>query len=606
MKTGFGRNARETLTRLYKAGFEIVEFAACDMKDGDPGLNKYPWKVRSVYPPDPNSWAHLRENEGAMMALTHGHMMIDQVIKEEKPDLCIFVEDIWHIQGFMMKPWWNKVPCIVWTPVDSLPIMPVFSDLKEKFKHLWVNASFAERELRKVGLESITIPNLINVKDFHPLPLEQKDNLRRSCNLSDSFTVGFVFRNQLRKLVVTLMEAFSLFQKKYPEANGKLLFHTHFNESHGWNIMGAAKELGISNSDIYTSYKCRHCGAALVIPFAGSEIDCPSCRREKALHNVSIHHGFTEGELNTFYNLLDCYAHPATSGGHEVPVQEAMLAGVPTGTVNYAFGETYVSGGSYPFEHHFYRERESNFLKSQPTIESILSYLEFCYIDKLKAQQKAEETRKWAEEYFDPDKLANIIIDYIKEIPPHDYDFDFHDIKNVDYPPDYSIADNTDFILDLYNGIFGLAVHKGHPEVVSYVDQLHHSSREEIVRHMKGLAEEHNRRQKPVPLESFIEENGKKRVIYVEPGGLIECFSWLYVLESLKEKYPLDEWDHYISCNPDHSHIFGHVTWIKGIVPYLPVLDQPFFLEGRAGHKGYFDIAYQPYLNPSWAHNGLD
>ena len=169
MNTGFGKNAREILTRLYKAGHEIIEYAACGLKDGSPELNALPWKVRGVFPADESKIAHLIGNEGAMNAVAHGHFMIDQVLKDEKPDVCIFVEDIWHIQGFFHKPWWNKIPCIVWTPIDSLPIMPVFTEAKEKLKHLWVKAEFAQRELEKLGVKSKLFPCLIDQSKFYEM-----------------------------------------------------------------------------------------------------------------------------------------------------------------------------------------------------------------------------------------------------------------------------------------------------------------------------------------------------------------------------------------------------------------------------------------------------
>ena len=35
--------------------------------------------------------------------------------------------------------------------------------------------------------------------------------------------------------------------------------------------------------------------------------------------------GVSEKELNEVYNLMDVYCHPFTSGGQEIPIQEAKL-----------------------------------------------------------------------------------------------------------------------------------------------------------------------------------------------------------------------------------------------------------------------------------------
>lgn len=605
MKTGFGRNAREVLTRLYKAGFEVVEYAAGGIRDGDPQLKATPWKTRGVIPADDAKFAHLIGNESAMNAMSHGHIMIDQVLKEERPDVAIFVEDIWHIQGFMNKPWWGKIPCIVWTPIDSCPMMPVFREFKSKMPHLWVKAEFAKRELEKDGVSSIVIPDLIDQRPFRPLNAEQKAGLRRSCGLEDNFIVGFVFRNQVRKLVVTLLEAFKQFQELYPEAKGKILLHTNFFETAGWNIPHNIKELGVAPQDVLTTYICRKCKKVQVIPFQGNELNCGACGAEKSVVNTSIDFGVTEDELNSIYNLMDCYAHPVTSGGHEMPVEEAMLAGVPCGTVDYAFGETFIKGGAFPFKSVFYREHSSNFFKAQPTVESVLEFLVEAYTRREEYQIRGLEQRAWAQEYFSADKHAQTIIDIVSSFSETEYDFNFYDIKDVDFPPDYSIVDNADFMINLFSGIFGMDFDRYHPEVQKFAQKLEYQTRESIVQELKQLAHQHNENSKPITVADFVEASEKKKIIFVEPGGLQECFIAISVLEAMKNKYPIEEWDHYISCAPAYGHVFAHLDWVKRVVPYNKIFDQPFFLEGRGGNPGYFDIAFQPYLNPSWTHNGL-
>lgn len=606
MKTGFGRNAREVLTRLHKAGYEIIEFAAGGIRDGSPESKAFPWKVRGVIPQNDAEFQHIVHDQNLVNKMAHGHFLIDRVIKEEKPDLFIGVEDIWHLSDFMFKPWFNKIPCILWTPIDSEPMLPIFPEQKSKFKNLWVKAEFAQEALGKLGVESKVVPCLIDPTPFKPIPDADKQAIKKSLGLEDTFIVGFLFRNQVRKLVVTLMEEFKEFQMKYPDSKAKLLLHTNFSEPGGWNIPLAAKELGIDMADILTTYVCRKCRKAQVIPFHGQELTCGGCKTEKALVNIGIDCGVTEDELNIVYNLMDCYAHPVTSGGHEVPVQEAMLAGVPCGTVNYAFGETYVNGGAFAFNSAFYREHTSHFKKSQPLPGEILRFIEDVYNNRDLYKQKGLEQRAWALDYFDPDKHAKFIIEQIEALPPHNYDFDFYDTKDVDFPPDYSISDNSEFVIHLYSGIFGVEVDVNNPDVIKCCQALTYQPREHIVSELKKVAAAHNERQKPVSVADFIIKSDKKKVCFVEPGKLTECFVALSVLEGLKQKYPLTEWDHYVSCQQENMHVFAHCDWIKNILPFSPSFDQPFVLEGRAGWPGFFDVALQPYMTPNWIHNGLD
>ena len=61
---------------------------------------------------------HLARNAG------YGAEMIDKIIEDERPDVYIGVEDIWAFSGFTEKTWWNKINCMIWTTLDSLPILP--------------------------------------------------------------------------------------------------------------------------------------------------------------------------------------------------------------------------------------------------------------------------------------------------------------------------------------------------------------------------------------------------------------------------------------------------------------------------------------------------
>ena len=49
---------------------------------------------------------------------------------------------------------------------------------------------------------------------------------------------------------------------------------------------------------------------------------------------------------------------------------------------------------------------------------------------------------------------------------------------------------------------------------------------------------------------------------------------------------------------------------IHKIIPYIPQMDNLFWLEGHGEHKGYFEVAYLPYIGTqkifNYQHNGLD
>ena len=134
-----------------------------------------------------------------------------------------------------------------------------------------------------------------------------------------------------------LLEGYKLFKDKNPKAKSYLLLHTHFSE--GWNIHRLADEYKVDHKEILTTYVCKNCGNYNVRPFVGQDLDCGVCGTEKSQTTTNVQHGVTEQQLNEIYNLMDCYCHPFTSGGQELPIQEAKLTELVALTTNYSCGE---------------------------------------------------------------------------------------------------------------------------------------------------------------------------------------------------------------------------------------------------------------------------
>ena len=99
--------------------------------------------------------------------------------------------------------------------------------------------------------------------------------------------------------------------------------------------------------------------------YIGQKKQCPHCSSKDSLETTNISNGVNEKQLNEIYNLMDVYCHPFTSGGQEIPVQEAKLAELITLVTNYSCGEdccTKESGG-LPLDWAEYREPGTQFIK---------------------------------------------------------------------------------------------------------------------------------------------------------------------------------------------------------------------------------------------------
>lgn len=122
--TGFGKNSKNILRYLQKTGkYEIIEFAN-GLKWGDKSLSLRPWKAQGSLPNNPKLLQELNKDPKRGRAASYGAETIDSAIKEYKPDIYLGVEDVWAFAGYWDKPWWKKINSIIWTTLDSQPILP--------------------------------------------------------------------------------------------------------------------------------------------------------------------------------------------------------------------------------------------------------------------------------------------------------------------------------------------------------------------------------------------------------------------------------------------------------------------------------------------------
>ena len=199
-KTGFGRNARVILSYLYKTDkYDIVHYC-CGMGHEMPILKDTPWKSIGTVPDDEEERNLLERDPNMKQLVGYGAHYLDKVIKEEKPDIYIAAQDIWGVDFALEKPWYNKINSVIWTTLDSLPILPSALKAAKKSKNYWVWSNFATKAMHAEGHTHVkTIHGALETDVFYRLSDEKRKELRDNAGLKeDDFIVGFVFRNQLR------------------------------------------------------------------------------------------------------------------------------------------------------------------------------------------------------------------------------------------------------------------------------------------------------------------------------------------------------------------------------------------------------------------------
>ena len=455
-----------------------------------------------------------------------------------------------------------------------------------------------------------TLRGSLDTSNFFRFSDKERDNLRKYHGLSDEFIVGFVFRNQLRKSVPNLLDGFKLFKKEKP--NAKLLLHTHWSE--GWDIHRMLQEKNISPDDVLTTYICSKCSHYIVSPFKGQELNCKRCGSEKSISTTNTSKGVSESQLNEVYNLMDVYCHPFTSGGQEIPIQEAKLTELVTLVTNYSCGEdscTEESGG-LPLNWSEYREPGTQFIKASTCPQHIASQLS--HVSNLSEKQRSDtgkKARQWVIDNFSVEAVGKQLEKIIDSMPSVDYDFD---PKASAFNPDYNPRENypspQEFIIDIYKNILNDDVDSNSQGVKHWLGQMQAGKTpQDVVNYFKQVALDGDQKNKTPNLEEVLGDEDKgNRIAVVIPESETDVFLINSLMKNLKKQYK--KHNIYIFTQPRYFSYIDDNPYVHKILPYSPLVENALAMEGAGGHEGLFDFVFSPHTTTQKAacyiHNGLD
>lgn len=626
--SGFGKNARNILTYLYKTGkYEIVELAN-GVSYGSEGLEKFPWKAVGTYP---NSAEHLNlveTNKDFKNKASYGHILIDRIIEEEKPDVYIGAEDMWAFTGFWEKKWWRQIKTVLWVTIDSSPILDSCIEAANGTDHFFSWSNFAQKELKEKGAKNAaSLHGPIDSTNFFKIDNDKRERIRIENNISnEDFVIGFVFRNQLRKSVSNLLDGFIKFKKKN-KTKSKLLLHTSWEE--GWDIPSLIKEKGINNEDILTTYYCKKCKQYEIKPFQSKSksdiqfIDCPKCGSKKSQKTTGVEHGVSEIQLNEIYNIMDVYCHPFTSGGQEIPIQEAKLCELITLVTDYSCGQD-CSGedsGGLPLSWNEYREAGTQFIKASTSPDSICSKLSKVYkMHPSKKESMGKKARDFVINNYSIESTCNKLMDIIDEDYEVTWDYNIDTlIPDLNYQPEEGLTDR-EFIESLYSNMLKVKLKKNDPILEFLMEKLKKGvTRDKIIEALKVSGEKELEKYSKNKTQDQIEDHidfdrDNKRLAVVLPKSIGDVFMATSLLPDMKETYP--EYDIYFITEEQYFPILAGNPYIHKAIPFNPDCHDALILEGFSNRKdredkeGIFDIAILLHVNNqrvlNYTRNGQD
>lgn len=544
-KTGFGRNLKAILCHLFKKDkYDLISVSG-GVSQNHPELDRTPWKSIGVVPRSGPEKMEFDSNPEKRRMYSYGAYAIDKIIQEEKPDVYIGIQDIWGLDYSIEKPWFKNINSVIWTTLDSLPLLQKAVDAAPKIKNYWIWADFATEQMHKLGHKHVrTIRGCVDDNSFKPLSVDQKLQIRQKHGIEQNdFIIGFVFRNQLRKSLPNLLSGYKIFKEKNPTLSTKLLLHTGWHE--GWNIQKQCKEKGVDLKDILTTYICKHCGSYKVQNFIGPEIQCPHCSAKGAFVTTSTNTGVREDQLNEIYNCMDVYCHPFTSGGQEIPIQEAKLSGLITLVTNYSCGQDMCvpEAASIPLEWDEYSEFGTEFIKASTRpnsiAESLQKVLEMPNEEKIKLSKNG---RRWVLNNFGIEKITGQIEDFIDDCPEVNYDF-LKEEEIVSANPDAPIPDIKDdkiWLMHLYKNILGREISQSDEGFVHWINKIKIGmSRATIENYFRSIARQEVAKFSNGTKTDLLEGSTKEERILVKIDSTqANIFLGTKIIAGIKKKYP--------------------------------------------------------------------
>lgn len=411
LQTGYSNYAKEVLSRLYKTDkYEIAEFASYGLIS-DERASEVPW----LFYPNAVATNDQRHKEYTSAPdNVFGKWRFDRVLFDFKPDIVFDIRDFW-MNSYQAKSVFR--PCFNWVvmpTVDSAPQQEGWLDIYSQADAVlgyseWAGKVLLEQSNNTIKYVGEASPG-VDLEVFKPL---NKNKCKESLGIpEEAIVIGSVMRNQKRKLLPDLFQAFRTLLNKYKESGndiGKNLYlylHTSYPDM-GWDIPALLKENSVSNRVLFT-YHCKSCSQSHASTFSHAIKHCPFCKVEAARF-PSSNTGVTNEQLAVIYNTFDIYVQYAICEGFGIPQIEAASCGVPIASVDYsAMSDIVRKLEGFPIRvERLFKELETEAYRAYPDNQNLIDIIQqFLSLPNPVRYKKGYETRKLAEKFYNWDNIA--------------------------------------------------------------------------------------------------------------------------------------------------------------------------------------------------------
>jgi hypothetical protein len=231
-----------------------------------------------------------------------------------------------------------------------------------------------------------------------------------------------------------------------------------------------------------------------------------------------------------------------------------------------------------------------------------------------------KKARDWAIEKFSTKNVGKSIeefLDQCKFIDDSNEQLYLDTSKKNQNPKaeiDASLSDNL-WIKSLYQKILDTVVEDDDEGFLYWMNEISKNTpRQQIENYFRHVAQkdllEKDQENKQNTLDTYIVNKNKKKLLYVMPRSIGDCFLSTAIFGSLRKMYPVSDWDLYVSSLPEYKDIFNGNPNITNWIPYSESMENHMLMEGIGDHKGWFDICFTPHISTqrsmNYIHNGTN
>lgn len=439
LSTGFSTYGLEVLKRLHATNkYELAELASYGGANfqGENRWKDLPWKY---YPNLPQSEEEIAVFNSKTTNV-FGEWKFEQTCLDFKPDIVWSWRDIWmdeHIQRSPFRKFyhWAFMPTVDAAPQDEQWIATILSA-----DGVFTYSEFGKKTLEAEGVHVVDVASPGADLSAYKVPQNKRSHKEAMGLQADTFIVGTVMRNQLRKLYPDLIQAFRLFLDTAPRKLAEktyLYIHCAFPDI-GWDLPKLIREAGITSRTLFT-YFCRSCGFVFPAFYQDARSVCLRCGKHTATLPKS-QLGIKNDTLGSILGTFDAYVQYATSEGFGMPQVEAAACGLPVFAVDYsAMSNVCRRVGGYPIKvERMFRDRDTHCLRALPDNKDLVTKLvQYLSLPESLRLTHAYKARKAVEDFYNWDKTALTWEKYFDSLqlvnkwaaPP-----DFHNYHNVREP----------------------------------------------------------------------------------------------------------------------------------------------------------------------------